>query len=50
MLKEFVSASPYCTTTELGEDDTFLILACDGVWDVMSDQQAVLIVRVVLDG
>jgi protein phosphatase 1G len=26
---------------ELCEDDEFIILACDGVWDVMSSQQVV---------
>jgi protein phosphatase PTC1 len=43
MLKEndVVTAIPYCLDTELTEDDTFLILACDGLWDVMSDQEAV---------
>lgn len=30
-MKEFVVGSPYTTETELGEDDEFLILACDGV-------------------
>jgi hypothetical protein len=28
---------------ELTEEDTLLILACDGVWDVLSNEQAVAI-------
>jgi protein phosphatase PTC1 len=30
-MKEFVVGSPYTTETTLGNDDTFLIVACDGV-------------------
>ena len=30
-MKEFVVGSPYTTETVLGSDDTFLIIACDGV-------------------
>lgn len=30
-MKDFVVGSPYTTETELGDDDEFLILACDGV-------------------
>jgi protein phosphatase PTC1 len=33
-MKEFVVGSPYTTETTLGEDDTFLIVACDGVSSV----------------
>jgi serine/threonine protein phosphatase PrpC len=29
----------------LGADDTFFIVACDGLWDVMSSKQAVDFVR-----
>jgi len=30
-MKEYVVGSPYTTETELGSEDEFLILACDGV-------------------
>jgi serine/threonine protein phosphatase PrpC len=43
MLKEndVVTAVPYCQETELTDEDSFLVLACDGVWDVITDQEAV---------
>ncbi|KAN0060885.1 mgpp2cl-1, protein phosphatase 2C-like protein 1 [Thecaphora frezii] len=40
-MKEFVVGSPYTTETCLGDDDLFLIVACDGLWDVTDDQEAV---------
>ncbi|GAA5847938.1 hypothetical protein JCM9279_003501 [Rhodotorula babjevae] len=40
-MKQFVVGSPYTTETTLRPDDDFLIVACDGLWDVCSDQQAV---------
>lgn len=40
----YVIATPEITTTRLQSDDEFLILACDGVWDVMTNQEAVNIV------
>lgn len=30
-MKEFVVGSPYTTETTLGDEDDFLIVACDGV-------------------
>jgi len=45
MLKDYVSAEPYYRDIELTNEDTYLILACDGLWDVMSDQEAVEFVQ-----
>lgn len=43
MLKnnDIVTALPYTTQTELTAEDRYLLLACDGVWDVMEDSDAV---------
>lgn len=38
-------AEPECRQVVLTEEDEFLIIACDGIWDVMSSQQAVNVVR-----
>lgn len=38
-----VTATPDITRTTLEEDDDFAILACDGLWSVFSNQQAVLL-------
>lgn len=39
--KQIVTAFPDIQIVELTDDDEFLILACDGVWDVMTSQQVV---------
>ncbi|PSS37804.1 hypothetical protein PHLCEN_2v272 [Hermanssonia centrifuga] len=44
-MKEFVVGAPYTTETELTDEDEFMILACDGLWDVVEDQAAVDFVR-----
>jgi serine/threonine protein phosphatase PrpC len=43
-----VTAEPFVSSTKLQRGDDFLILACDGVWDVLSDEQAVERVAAVL--
>ncbi|KAF9686595.1 hypothetical protein SADUNF_Sadunf02G0005600 [Salix dunnii] len=40
-----LSAEPELQETNLTEDDEFLIMGCDGLWDVMSSQCAVTIAR-----
>lgn len=39
-IKNLVTGKPFTTSTEITADDDFLILACDGVWDVVSDAVA----------
>lgn len=40
-LKQFVSARPFMTQTELTADCQFLAMCCDGVFDVMKDEEVV---------
>ncbi|KAI9837315.1 MAG: hypothetical protein M1819_000389 [Sarea resinae] len=45
-MKDLVTGHPYTTETVVQPDiDEFLILACDGLWDVCSDQEAVDLIR-----
>ncbi|ESZ95277.1 hypothetical protein SBOR_4331 [Sclerotinia borealis F-4128] len=45
-MKDLVTGHPYTTETVVQPDsDEFIILACDGLWDVCSDQEAVDLVR-----
>jgi serine/threonine protein phosphatase PrpC len=34
--EQAVTAFPEVKQTEIGPDDDFLILACDGIWDVLT--------------
>lgn len=43
--KEFLIGNPYCTELTLGDADDFLILASDGLWDIIDDDVAVEMVR-----
>ncbi|KAI5307028.1 Protein phosphatase 2C 1 [Ascosphaera pollenicola] len=49
-MKDLVSGRPYTTETMVNPDtDEFLILACDGIWDVCTDQEAVDLIRDISD-
>ncbi|EMC98100.1 hypothetical protein BAUCODRAFT_32096 [Baudoinia panamericana UAMH 10762] len=49
-MKDLVTGHPYTTETVIQPDiDEFLILACDGLWDVCTDQEAVDLVRNIQD-
>lgn len=39
-IKNLVTGKPFTTSTQITDQDEFLILACDGVWDVLTDEAA----------
>ena len=41
-----LTATPEVYTRELSEEDEFLVLACDGLWDTLSNDTVVSIVQV----
>lgn len=43
--EQMVVATPDITELKLQDGDEFLIIACDGIWDVLSNQEAVDFVR-----
>jgi len=40
-MKDYVIGDPHLTEVKLEPTDTHVIIACDGLWDVASDQEAV---------
>jgi len=41
LMKEYIIGTPYVHHEQLTEKDSHLIVACDGLWDVIEDQPAV---------
>ena len=40
-----VTCDPEVTITERKKDDNFLILACDGIWDCLTNQDCVYVMK-----
>lgn len=45
LYKRYVPADPYVNSVELTEDSEFVVIACDGVFDVLEDEEVCRIVR-----
>ncbi|KZW03340.1 PP2C-domain-containing protein [Exidia glandulosa HHB12029] len=43
--KQVITADPDITVHELTDEDEFFVIACDGIWDCLSSQQVINIVR-----
>lgn len=43
--QQIVTSDPEITEHDLGDEDEFLVLACDGIWDCLSSQQVIDVVR-----
>lgn len=48
-LKKFITATPDVVEEHLTPDDEFLLMASDGLWDVVSNQEAVALVQGISD-
>lgn len=44
-LKEWVVGAPFTSECVLEDEDEWLVIACDGVWDVMTDQEVIDLVK-----
>ena len=47
---QMITAFPDVTATQMTPQDEFMILACDGVWDILSNQDACDFVRERIQG
>uniref|UniRef100_A0A7R9VJQ1 protein-serine/threonine phosphatase n=1 Tax=Chlamydomonas euryale TaxID=1486919 RepID=A0A7R9VJQ1_9CHLO len=48
-LKRYVTSTPHVRIESLQKDDEFLVLASDGLWDVVSNEDAIQLVRSMID-
>lgn len=46
---KLVIGNPFTTSVEITDEDQFLIIACDGLWDVIDDQDACELIKDIKD-
>lgn len=46
---KLVIGNPFTTSVEITDEDHFLIIACDGLWDVIDDQDACELIKDIKD-
>jgi len=44
-MKELIISDPYVSETQLKPEDNVLVIACDGLFDVMSDQEVINFIK-----
>ena len=49
LFNDLINPTPSFTCGKLSPEDSYLIMACDGVWDVMKDQEAVDLIATEID-
>ena len=49
-MKALVPAEPEVLACPLRDDDEFVLVACDGLWDVLSDAEAAMLIRSQIEG
>lgn len=49
-MKPYVTSEPEVTVMKRAESDNFLVIASDGLWDVVSNEMACLVASRCLDG
>jgi protein phosphatase 2C family protein 2/3 len=45
LIEILLSAAPDVTIKTINEDWEFILIACDGIWDVLSNEEALKFVR-----
>lgn len=44
-MKQWIISTPHVAVLELEPGDDYLVLACDGVWDVVKDEEAIAFLK-----
>ncbi|GBE84931.1 phosphatase 2C-like domain-containing protein [Sparassis latifolia] len=46
--KQIITSDPEVIAHEITDEDEFLVIACDGIWDCLTSQQAVNVIRLLI--